>query len=508
MNSRRLFEYLTEKITEGISEEFAGWSIKGRKGCELKYYGLRHTKPFPTNTSTLLSLLRNVICYGKEHLFQAGGDSQTIYAYNGHYFEPIEGKGEKFLKEIIKRVFMGLSIGIVYQTDIAGMIARECLDTLTSTDEYLYTPNKRYIAFSNGVLDIDKGELKNFNIKYRPFIAIDVEYGTEKELHALYADKFGVDREKHPGKLWEWKIREIIPNDDMRDAFQMFCGSLLLDRQVCKFEYCCYLIGSGSNGKSVLASAIAGVFGEQYFSRFTPKQLFKDSDARVNIAALEGKICNLVGDLDATDFAGGDFKRFASGEKFQGRRNYKDPIQVVAPPLLCCTNTMPETSDDSWGHHRRQLPIYTTTHRFTEEDKDPYLSQKLTTPEARSYIFTWMYDGYKKIMRNGGNIKLGEDVMQAMRDLQDNSSSARRWYRDFGYVAIKNPYKKDIHWRPLSELYAEYENYAKECGYTAIMKSHEVANMLRSKEVASVRRTKGLWFCLKTEYNEVDNNQD
>lgn len=497
MNSRRLFDYLKERVTEGITEEFSSWSIKGKRGCSLQYYGMRHTKPYPTNVSTLLSLLRDVICYGKERLFLTGTDSQTIYAYNGQYFEPVEGKGEKFLKEIIKRVFMGLSVGIVYQTDVAGMIARECLDTLTSTDEYLYVPDRRYMAFANGIFDVEKGELKDFNIKYCPYISLDVDYDTERELHARYAEQFGIDREKHPGKLWEWKIKEIIPNDDMRDAFQMFCGSLLLDRQVCKFEYCCYLIGSGSNGKSVLASAIAGVFGEQYFSRFTPKQLFKDSDARVNIAALEGKICNLVGDLDAADFAGGDFKRFASGEKFQGRRNYKDPIQVVAPPLLCCTNTMPETSDDSWGHHRRQLPIYTTTHRFTEEDKDPYLAQKLTTREARSYIFTWLYEGYKKIIRNGGNIKLGDDVIQAMRDLQDNSSSARRWYRDYGYEAVKNPGKKDVNWRALSDLYSEYEAYAKDCGYTTIMKSHELAGMLRSKDAVSVRRNKGLWFCLR-----------
>lgn len=496
MNSARLFSYLTERMSSAILEKFAGWTVKGKKGCSLKYYGMRHMKPMPSHISVLLSLVRDVVCYGKERLFLAGADSQTMYAYNGRYYESVDGKADKFLKEVIRRVFMGLNIGIVYQTEIAGMIARECLDTLTSTEEYLYEPDRRYIAFTNGVFDVEKGSLKDFDIKYKPYLALDIEYGTEKNLYAEYSKRFGVERGKHPGKLWEWKIKEIIPNDDMREAFQMFCGSLLLDRQVCKFEYCCYLIGCGSNGKSVLASAIAGVFGEQYFSRFTPKQLFKDSDARVNIAALDGKICNLVGDLDATDFAGGDFKRFASGEKFQGRKNYKDPIQVIAPPLLCCTNAMPETSDDSWGHHRRQLPIYTTSHRFTEEDKDPYLAQKLTTPEARSYIFTWLYEGYKKIIRNGGNIKLGEDVLQAMRDLQDNSSSARRWFKDFGYEVVRNPGRKDENWRPLSELYAEYEGYAKSCGYTAIIKSHELASMLRSKEAESVRRSQGVWFCL------------
>lgn len=497
MNSKVLYDYLVERISTAMEAEYATWEIKGKKGNQLKNYGIRHGKRFPSSETMLLQLARNAICYGKDKLLLSSEDGNALYCYNGAYFEAVEGKTDKFVKELIRRVFRLFNIGIVYQTDVAYMIARECVETITSSDEYLYVPDRRYIAFTNGIFDVEQGKLKPFAVKYKPYISLDIPYGTAKELYIEYDKNFGGSRETNPAKLWEWKIAEIIPNQDMREAFQMFCGSLLLDREKCKFEYCCYLIGSGANGKSVLASAIAGVFGEQYFSRFTPKQLFKDSDARVNIAALQGKICNLVGDLDGADFAGGDFKRFASGEKFQGRRNYKDPIQVVAPPLLCCTNNMPETSDDSWGHHRRQLPIYTTRHQFTEEDKDPYLTQKLITPESRAWIFTWIYDGFRMIVRNNGNIKLGEDVVKAMEELRDDSNSCRRWFKDLGYEVISDPDKKDPNWRSVKTLYAEYLSYAEECGYSNPVKRHELTAMLRSKGAVSDRRSQGYCFCLR-----------
>lgn len=491
------------RLTEAMEAEYGSWEIKGKKGCSLKGYGKMHTKRFPTTENVLLTLVRSAVCYGKDKLILATEDAQTLHAYNGRYFEAIDGSAEKFLKELIRRVFMGLNVGIVYQTAVATTIARECVETLTSSDEYLYVPDRRYIAFTNGVFDVQQGRLRPFDIRCRSYIALDIPYSPTDDLRIAYGKSFGASRDVNPAKLWDWKIAEIIPNKDMREAFQMFCGSLLADREQVRIEYVCYLIGSGSNGKSVLASAIAGVFGEKYFSRFTPRQLFKDSDARVNIAALQGKICNLVGDLEAKDIeGGGDFKRFASGEKFQGRKNYKDPIQVTAPPLLVCTNAMPETSDDSWGYHRRQLPIYTTRHQFTEEDKDPYLAQKLTMPESRSWIFNWIYEGYRKIQRNKGNIALGEDVVKAMQELQADSSSPRRWYRDMRYEAVENPTPKDPHWRLLREIYAEYRSYAEDCGYQEVKKQHHIGALLRSKNVAECRRSDGMYFCLGVKKEE------
>lgn len=506
MVSEKLLTYLTEWLCSNMEAQFKSWKKSDKAAKSLRFYGVKDHRRQLGKEGVLLTLIRDNVCYTDKKHFLASSEGQIFHAYNGKYFEQIDGRPDKFIKELVRRVFRKLEIGTIYHTYTADMITRECTEILSSSDEFQYVPNKRYIAFQNGIFDIVSGKLKDFDLKYRPFIALDIDYTPSKELYTLYDKEYGVKREVNPAKLWEWKISEIIPNKDMRDAFQMFCGSLLLDRSECKFEYVAYLIGPGSNGKSVLADTIASVFGEKYFSRFTPRQLFKDSDARVNIAALEGKIANLVGDLETKDIeGGGDFKRFASGEKFQGRRNYKDPIQVTAPPLLCCTNSMPETNDDSWGFHRRQLPIYTTRHRFTEEDKDPYLTQKLTTEDARRWVFLWIYDGYRMIMRNKGNIILGDDVLRAIEELQSDSNSGRRWFRDMDYSAVGNPVSKDPRWKPLKDLYNEYVEYAIDCGYSNKLKSHEISRLLQDKGCAKKRLSGGIYFCL--EQNKQDNIQ-
>lgn len=481
MTSAKTYQFLTQWLSESITKEYNNTHKDWRSSKTITGLG-KSGKGYQTwIETTLTDLFELFMCLSEDKRVLVGEDGTTLYAYNGAYFEQIGVRADKFMTELVKRTMRALQIGSLYVQSCPEKIARAVVSTLTSSDEYLYKPDKRYIAFQNGVFDLEKGALKAFSIKYRPYIALDIAYADEKTLYKEYSDVYGNTWEKNPAKLWARKIDEIIPNKDMQDAFQQFCGSLLIDREKVRIEYICYLVGSGSNGKSVIASTIAGVFGDEFFSRFSLKQLFKDSDARVNIAALEGKICNLIGDLEAKDVqGGGDFKRAVSGEKFQGRRNYKDPIMVQFPPLLCCTNELPESQDDSWGYHRRQLPIYTTKRQWTEEDKDPMLTQKLTTADARRYIFTWIYDGYKKILRNNGNIRLGNDVLNAQRILQDHSNSARSWWSDNGYVVAKPEEKKDPRWRPLKDLFREYCAYAIEQGYETTMKSHEVSAMLKS----------------------------
>lgn len=455
----------------------------------------------------MTDLFERHLCLDEERRVLVGADGGTLYAYNGRYYEQVDVKAEKFVAELAKRTMRLLDIGPMYVQGCPDKIARSVVNTLTSSDEYLYAPDRRYVAFNNCVFDLKDGKPREFSLRYRPFIALDIDYMDAEAAYKAGVKEAGVGG--NPCRLWDTKIREIIPNSDARDAFQQFCGSLLIDRDEVKIEYICYLIGPGSNGKSVAASAVAGVFGDRFFSRFSLRQLFKDSDARVNIAALEGKICNLIGDLEARDLGGGgDFKRAVSGEWFQGRKNYKDPVMVKFPPLLCCANELPQTSDDTWGHHRRQLPVYSTVRQWTEEDKDPMLTQKLTVPLARCYIFTWIYEGYRKIMRNGGNIVLGADVRAAQSRLMSRSSSGRCWWDDRGYVKAAPLQRADPRWRPLAELYADYRAYAAECGYERQMTQTEIVAMLRNmgfRDKETVRRMpQGKEYCVGVMGRDTD----
>lgn len=499
MVRQQTYIHLTAWLGSEVEREYDETHKDWRTSRTLRGLGKRGKTYQAWVEATLVELFEKYLCFSDSRMVLVGGDSSTLYAYNGRYYDMVDVKGGQFILELIKRVMRSLDIGTAYIQGCSDKIAKSVYSTLTSSDEYLYRPDRRYIAFENCIFDLRDGKPKKFGLDKVPYLSLDVDYHDTKEAYRLGAQ--GNKPSDNPCKLWDDKIREIIPNEDAREAFRQFCGGLLIDREEVKIEYICYLVGNGSNGKSVVANTIAGVFGDKSFSRFSLRQLFKDSDARVNIAALEGKICNLIGDLEAKDVSGGDFKRAVSGEWFQGRKNYRDPIMVKFPPLLCCANEMPQTSDDSWGHHRRQLPIYTTERQWTEEDKDPMLTQKLTVPLARAYIFNWIYEGYRRIVKNGGNIRLGDDVKDAQAKLMSRSSSGRCWWDDRGYVKAKPVMMRtDPRWMSLDSLYADYVGYAVSNGYEKQMKKNEISAMLRNmgfKDGENIKRSSsGLMVCV------------
>lgn len=459
--TRFLMDFLYDRIGCSVPEGFGDGDASPKKDKEAALCDLFETYTYSANLGYFLM-----------------SKSGVMYVYNGRYYEQVTTK--TFLQELVKRTLKRMKTGVVYQKFSHRMIAGECINGMENCAEGLFIPDRNYIVFNNGVLNVETGRLTDFDVKYRTDLVLDIDY----DRHAVH-------------RLWEEKIASIIPNKEMREAFQMFCGTFLINREKLKVEYICYLIGPGSNGKSVVAAAIASVFGEQYFSKFAPHKLLKSSDSMFNMASLDGKIANFTDDLDKNDLSGGDFKRFVSGDKFPARHPFGHHVFYVSAPLmLCCTNEMPATTDDSWGHHRRQLPIYSSTKVWGEEDKDPYLSKKLSTPEARIAIFNWIYEGYKKIIANKGNICLGQDVIDAQLELRDDSNSARRWIRDMCLVKTSSMETGDPRVKTLSEWHKMYSNYCIENGDRSPKNAKSLSRLFMEKGFIKDHSRNGTVYCI------------
>lgn len=487
MASLRTYEYLTGVLSVEIDKLFAASTPK-KLSEKYSYhgFGVNHKVVSHKAMAIMAQEFDEVLCCNKSTRCLLAGDDGSLWAFNGEYYESVSN-GEGFITELIKRTMIKLSMSSLYIFEAPKYIAKEITRAIYNTDECRFRPNRRYIVFKNGVFDIDKNRLNKFSAEYVTDLILDYDYNSKASC-----------------LLWDIKIKEIIPNDDMRNAFQMFCGSLLVRREELKIEYLCLLIGSGANGKSVLSSVIMGAFGEKYFGRCSPKQLFRSSDSSF-MASLAGKIGNFTDDIDSKDFSGGDLKSFISGEKMQARRMYRDPMLVQAPPMLVCTNTVPETGDDTWGYHRRQLPIYTTTKQWTEKDKDPMLAHKLQTTEARQRIFNWIHEGYKKIMQNNGTIKLGEDTLRAQEALMDNSTSVRRWWRDSRYCKPNELIKCE--WVLLSKLLEDYKTYCNDMLEVA-KSGKEVSAILASAGLEKRRRSDGYAYLVGLRGTSIETLED
>ena len=410
-------------------------------------------------------------------------ESGEPYAFNGKYFETIT---PEMLQYIVKRVMSDNEVGIVYQFNSHKKISDECLLALMQEPNCAFDPDRRYIVFNNLVLDVETNEILEHDAKYKTDMVFDFDY----------------DPDAVSG-LWDKFMAETVQDEGMRKAFQMFCGAFLANRKKYKIEHICLLVGTGLNGKSVMAEAIVGLFNKHLKSVYSPEQLFKSSQKEYYLADIDGKVVNYCDDVSNKDFSGGDFKAFTSGAEFAGRHAYsRRPMKVSRVPLMICNvNEIPPTTDDTDGYYRRLLPIV-CPNVITEDKIDTELSNKLATPQAKQAIFNWLMEGYKMLVANGGKISVSESIKNVKENIKNESNSVRRWLFESEMFACVPEGKNDARWKPLFEWMPIYQEYCKK--YNEPPKSQKsVSKVFKDMKFATERRHDGTWFCIDKKSNNV-----
>lgn len=432
--------------------------------------------------------LRRYIC-GEEG--DSGNDyfradqSGLLYIYNGKFFERMNDI--KFLG-IIRNVLRKMQVGLVYSMDSAKRIADYCREALMQETRCQFNPDRRYVCFNNCVLDLKTMRVSEHSFKYCTDIIMNFDYDMDAR-----------------SALWDKIIHETVPDEGMRLAYQQFCGAFLIDRTEHKFEYICFLVGEGQNGKSIVAKAIVNVFRNEdengipvtkCITTFTPEQLFKSNQMDYHMAEVNGKIMNYCDDVSDKDFSGGDFKAFVSGGEFTGRAPYsKEPTYVTKIPImLCCANKIPPTTDDSDGYFRRFL-IINCPNKVSEKDRDPQLEAKLRDDKVRAAIFNWMVVGYRQLLGNDCKIDMSDAVKALKEDMKADSNSARRWIRECGLVAVEPSGPSDPDWKSLKEWMGLYKQYCSDYG-EAPKTAKSVSKIFNELGFISERRSNGTWYCI------------
>lgn len=403
-------------------------------------------------------------------------DGGIPYAYNGKYFEAIT---PETLQYAVKRTMVDANVGEVYLFNSHKKIADECMLALQSEHSCRFDVDRRYAVFNNVVLDIETNKLLEHDVNYRSDMVFDFDYDPKKRF-----------------AFWEEFMVQTIPDEGMRRAFQQYCGAFLANRNKYKIEYICLLVGTGANGKSVMAKAIVNLFADALHSSYSPEQLFKSSQKEYFLADIDGKVVNYCDDMSNKDFSGGDFKAFTSGAEFTGRHAYsKRPMKVTKVPLmLCCVNEIPPTTDDTDGYYRRLLPIV-CPNIVVEDKRDTQLPNKLSTKEAKQGIFNWLMEGYKMLVENGGKIQVADSIKNVKENIKNESNSVRRWIKESDFISVTPDGSHDRRWKSLAEWMRSYQEYCK--SYNEIPKTQKaVSKVFKEMKFATERRSSGTWYCI------------
>lgn len=315
---------------------------------------------------------------------------------------------------------------------------REVISYISLTAPRSEAADKRYIAFSNCVLDVLTGDTLAktpdtliTNViphRWNPDAECDV---VDDTLERIACGDFDV---------YETLI-EVV-------GLCMYRGT--------EFGKMPVLVGEGANGKSTFINMVRRLLGPGNFSSMDMANIGE----RFQSVALMGKLANLGDDI-ANDFISGSktaiVKKVVTGDEIPAE--YKGGESFSFRPyctLVFSTNEMPRLGDAGYGMMRRLHPVPFNA-RFTREDPsyDPNIEQKLAAEEAMERLAVLAVVGLGNCIHRGG---LCESVSGAeiARAIQMENNSALAWLEDAGIDELAGC--------SVASLYKEYVDWCDESG--------------------------------------------
>ena len=213
--------------------------------------------------------------------------------------------------------------------------------------------------------------------KYKP-------HGTNQQIHETQADV----AEFYLNTFWLPLKCDKIENESIAESLfdfginvgrkraikvlQEYLGYVFLPHSHLNIEKALWLVGTGSNGKSVLTSLLKYVFGDDNISYLNLPEL-NDDEKR---GMLKGKILNITQDA-SNRVDPSSYKTIVSGEKLIFRELYKgSSLLKSAPKLIIATNELPRVTSGVDAFMRRVILI-PFNNVIAEEDRDLELGNKL-----------------------------------------------------------------------------------------------------------------------------------
>ncbi len=259
-----------------------------------------------------------------------------------------------------------------------------------------YEVNPDLVVFDNGVYDIASNSLKPFSKDLITDYTLPYSY----DMGALSYD-------------FDNFIEEVLPDESERRILQEFFGMCYIDRHKLSVEKFLVLIGSGSNGKSVVFDVIKGVMGEDRISYLSPDQL---QDNR-QVIGVVGKRLNFSPDIRKGAAFDSALKALSSGQSVNGWKLYEGNITIQAPPLAFALNEMPYFRDMTDAFWRRLLLIsFDITIPPGKQDKT--LASRIIERE-RPAIFNWIMEGRRRLIGQNGEFTFSEKMNRAIARMRE-----------------------------------------------------------------------------------------
>jgi len=362
--------------------------------------------------------------------------NEQCYVYKDGYYQRAEREIDKEMIRLYPRSKRAQRAEVLDYIKI--------LTTIRSSD----IPLQEYIInVKNGRLDVRTETLLPHDPEILDFTQLPVVYDPKAYCPEL---------DKTLNKVFKHD-RQVI------DLFEEMVGYLLIKN--CRFRKGFLFYGGGSNGKSTILNLLKKFIGENNLATVELKKL---SDPFLT-AELEHKLANIGDDIDPKEITDtGTIKKLFTGESMTVQRKYQDPfiMKNYAKMIFSC-NQLPRIIDKSYGMYSRLILIpFTATFTPYDEDYDPFIEDKITTPEALSYLLNIGLRGLRRLLYNN-KFTEPDVVKEALEEYKKDNSNVLTWIEEEG-IEIK--YLLD---NTTDKLFSDFKDWCarSELKYTSSIKT-------------------------------------
>lgn len=296
-----------------------------------------------------------------------------------------------------------------------------------------------YIAFKNGVYNIDTGEFCDFTPDL--IITNKINWNYNPAAYSEIADN---------------TLNKLACHDrNIRALLEEVIGYTFYRRNELRKAF--ILTGDKHNGKSTYLDMIAQLLGGENTTALDLKEL----GDRFKTAELFGKLAN-IGDDIGDEFIANPaiFKKVVSGDRVNAERKGQDPFDFTCyAKQLFSANSIPRIKDKS-GAVIDRLIIVPFDASFSKQnaDYDPYIKYKLRDDVVMEYLINLGISGLKRILENQGftqsvkvqeNLKEYEEnnnpILLFFQELQESDvvgSVTKHLYQKYAEFCISNSYQQ------------------------------------------------------------------
>jgi len=365
----------------------------------------------------------------KKHRLKVLDQERAIFKYNGKCYEQlsVESLNRLCQKELGK--FRHLFKNAALTEFIHYVIG----DALVESDK-ARNDQVNYLTLQNGLYDLKEGKLIDHNPNIFTTNLLPYDY----------------DSNASCPKFIKFLQENFLHDQEKIDFIQEAVGYAF--HQALPTPAIFFLLGEGSNGKSVFINTLTKLVGEKNTSNVSFNKLCEE----YYILQLFHKMINISAETPQVKKANTDIiKAVVAGDWVTGREPYKQPMKFrpYAKHYLSM-NTAPNITDTSHGMWRR-IMVIEFPRTITEDEMDRELEEKLAL--ELSGIFNWAIEGYRRLKARNFRFMEPKALTSSKEAYREKTDSVRMYAKN---CLQKTGNEKDK--IKFGEVYKQYISFCQE----------------------------------------------